>query len=106
METLIEQVAKAIDATHERFYDPTPGQMARAALDAVREAGYVVVPHDISNEACDAALRATGSWLDIKGSALTVNREKMRRRWRNALIFYKNLMDATTAPKAGDRARE
>lgn len=33
----------------------------------------------------DAALSATSSWLDIKGSALTVNREKMRRRLNRAI---------------------
>lgn len=63
----------------------------------LRVAGYVIVPHDISDKACDAALRATGNWLDIKGSGLTVNREKMRRRWRNALTFYKNEIDNAIA---------
>lgn len=99
---LIERVARAIEEAIGSQYDPTPAYLARAALSAIREAGYVVVPHDISNEACDAALRATGSWQDIKGSALTINREKMRRRWRNALTFYKNEMDKTNALKAGD----
>lgn len=106
MQELIERVAEAVDQAVVKWQPGTDlrikDAVARAALDAIREAGYVVVPHDISNEACDAALRATGSWLDIKGSGLTINREKMRRRWRNALTFYKNQMDATTEQKAGE----
>lgn len=45
----------------------------------------VILPRDLSDEMVDAALRSTAAFLDIKGSALTVNREKMRIRYR-ALI--------------------
>lgn len=46
------------------------------------------VPIEPTNEMIDAGLRATASFLDIEGSQLTVNREKMRRR-------YKAMIDAS-----------
>lgn len=42
----------------------------------------ILMPREPSDDLLDAALRATAVWLDIKGSALTVNREKMRARYK------------------------
>jgi hypothetical protein len=39
------------------------------------------LPLEPTEAMIDAGLAATNAWLDIKGSALTVNREKMRRRY-------------------------
>jgi hypothetical protein len=61
----------------------------KGVIRELLEAGYVIVPHDISNEACDKALGATKNWRDIQGNNKTVSREKMRRRWRQACIVYK-----------------
>ena len=47
-----------------------------------REAAELMMPREATDEMIDAALAATATWLDIKGSALTVNREKMRLRYR------------------------
>lgn len=49
-------------------------------LDKGRE-GCVMVPREPSSEMIDAGLASTNVWLNIPGSALTVNREKMRRRY-------------------------
>lgn len=46
---------------------------------------WQLVPMDPTDDLADAGLRATAAHLDIKGSALTVNREKMRVRWRAIL---------------------
>ena len=48
----------------------------------------VTVPKEPTDEMVDAALRATAAYLDIKGSQLTVNREKMRIRWRAMVAAY------------------
>ena len=48
----------------------------------------VTVPKEPTDEMVDAALRATAAHLDIKGSQLTVNREKMRIRWRAMVAAY------------------
>lgn len=47
-------------------------------LDA---AGFAIVPKEPTPAMIDAGLRATAVFLDIQGSALTVNREKLRRRY-------------------------
>jgi hypothetical protein len=38
MSTMVERVARAIEATYEQFSDPTPAQRARAAIEAMRDA--------------------------------------------------------------------
>lgn len=48
---------------------------------------WAVMPRDLTDEQADAALRATAVWLDIQGSQLTKNREKMKARYR-ALVKY------------------
>ena len=48
------------------------------------------VPVEPTDEMVDAGLRSTAAFLDIKGSQLTVNREKMRRR-------YKAMLEASPA---------
>lgn len=47
----------------------------------------VVMPRELTDEQADAALRATAVWLDVKGSQLTVNREKMKARYRALVKF-------------------
>lgn len=43
---------------------------------------FVLVPKEPTKKMIDAGLAATAVWLDIPGSATTVNREKMRLRYR------------------------
>lgn len=50
--------------------------------DGIPDPNWTVVPTEPTDEMVDAGLRATAAFLDIPGSALTVNREKMRRRFR------------------------
>lgn len=47
--------------------------------------GWVLVPREPTEDMIDAGLRATAVHLDIQGSGLTVNREKMRRRYAGML---------------------
>lgn len=47
----------------------------------------IQMPRELSDRQAAAALTATASWLDVKGSALTVNREKMKARYR-ALVRH------------------
>lgn len=47
----------------------------------------VEMPRELTDEQADAALRATAVWLDVNGSALTVNREKMKARYRSLVKF-------------------
>ena len=51
------------------------------ALSQLIFEGYAVVPAQPTEAMIDAALGTTAAWRDIKGSALTVNREKMRLRF-------------------------
>jgi hypothetical protein len=51
--------------------------------------GYVIVPSEPTEDMITAGLVPTVSWQDIKGSRLTVNREKMRLR-------YKAMIEAVT----------
>lgn len=62
-------------------WTPLPAPAARP----VQGDGWRLVPQTMTDEMVDAALRATAVHLDIQGSQLTVNREKMRRRWQAAL---------------------
>lgn len=47
-----------------------------------------VVPVLLDNGAVEASLMSTAAWLAIQGSALTVNREKMKRRWAAILKYF------------------
>ena len=47
----------------------------------------VLMPRELTDEQADAAMRATAVHLDIKGSQLTVNREKMKARYRSLVKF-------------------
>lgn len=47
----------------------------------------IVMPRELTDEMADAAMRATAVHLDIKGSQLTVNREKMKARYRALVKF-------------------
>ena len=47
----------------------------------------IAMPRELTDRQADAALAATATWLDVKGSALTVNREKMKARYR-ALVRH------------------
>ena len=59
-------------------------------LRALDSAGYAIVPHVPSEPMLDAGLRATAAWLDIPGSGLTVNREKMKRRYMSMIKWFTN----------------
>jgi hypothetical protein len=50
-------------------------------IDGLDQAGYVIVPKEPTEKMIAAGLIPTAAWQDIKGSALTVNREKMRMRY-------------------------
>ncbi len=55
---------------------------ATAAIAAINASGtHWVAPASLTNEQADLALSVTASHLDIKGSGLTVNREKMKLRF-------------------------
>ena len=43
---------------------------------------WVVMPRELTDEQADAALMATAVWLEIQGTQLTKNREKMKARYR------------------------
>ena len=60
----------------------TPEQVEQYLVPALRGLGLAVVPLEPTEVMIEAGLAATGAWLDIPGSALTVNREKMRRRYK------------------------
>lgn len=47
----------------------------------------IIMPRELTDEQADAAMRATAVHLDIKGSQLTVNREKMKARYRALVKF-------------------
>lgn len=55
--------------------------------------GFKLVPIEPTDEMIEAAMISTSSWKGIQGSALTVNREKARLR-------YKAMIDA--APQTED----
>ena len=65
------------------FRAGTAQELARAALVALTEGGKWIAPRELTDEDADYALSATASHLDIQGSQLTVNREKMKRRWNH-----------------------
>ncbi len=58
-------------------------------LRELAKAGFVIVPRKATDNMIDMGLAATSAWLDIPGSALTVNREKMRRRYHAMVDAYK-----------------
>lgn len=51
------------------------------------ESKMLEMPRELTDEQADAALRATAVWIDVKGSQLTVNREKMKARYRSLVKF-------------------
>lgn len=51
-------------------------------LDVIRENGLVIAPKEPTEEMITAGFVPTAAWQNIQGSALTVNREKMRLRYR------------------------
>ena len=76
----------------------TPFEAATALKAALTKEGYeitpqrfdngaVAMPRELTDEQADAALRATAVWLEVKGSQLTVNREKMKARYRMLVKF-------------------
>jgi len=62
-------------------------QAASAGSHAPSEPMDIVMPRELTDEQADAAMRATAVHLDIKGSQLTVNREKMKARYRALVKF-------------------
>src|ERR1700724_2265310 len=74
MTTPIDRAVEAIE--NELAYSiPLSAAYPRAARAAL------ATPREPTPEMIAAGLAATGSWLDIEGSGLTIAREKMRRRW-------------------------
>ena len=57
----------------------------------------VEIPPELDDAACDAALRATAVHLDVRGSALTVNREKMRARFRALVAHFRKAAEIVRA---------
>ena len=56
-------------------------QKISALQPALAEAGLVIVPKEPTEEMITAGLIPTAAWQDIRGTQLTVNREKMRLRY-------------------------
>lgn len=52
-----------------------------------RRSHVIEMPRELTDEQADAALIATAVHLDIKGSQLTKNREKMKARYRSLVNF-------------------
>lgn len=48
--------------------------------------GYATVPMEPTEEMVTAGIASTAAWLELKGSQMTVNREKMRRRYRAMVL--------------------
>lgn len=67
-------------ASHEALLAAV-GRMGRGAAPE----GWRLVPVEPTPEMVAASLTVTATWRDISGTALTVNREKMRLRWRAIL---------------------
>lgn len=61
----------------------------RAQLQIAADARNVVAPVEPTETMIDAALAATNGRLNIAGSSLTVNREKMRIRYRAMIAALK-----------------
>lgn len=53
--------------------------------------GWKLVPIEPTQEMIDAGLHTTAAYLDIKGSQLTVNREKMKIRYQAMLMAIPTL---------------
>ena len=60
----------------------TPEQIEQYLVPALQECGLAVVPIEPTDAMIDAGLATTAAWHDLPGSAVTVNREKMRRRYK------------------------
>lgn len=52
------------------------------AADAAIATGWVIAPLEPTEDMITAGLIPTAAWQNIEGSALTVNREKMRLRYK------------------------
>ena len=63
--------------------------ISESLLQALEDEGLAIVPKEPTEEMVTAGLAQTSAWLDIKGSALTVNREKMRIRYRAMVTAFK-----------------
>lgn len=48
--------------------------------------GHLCVPIEPTEAMVDAGISVMAAWHDLPGSALTVNREKMRRRYKAMLL--------------------
>lgn len=97
---LIEQCARIVESYKRdaSYVDNSIGALEHnsnqaniaAEIRKLKASNYGrLMPVELSDEQSDAALRATASWLDVKGSQLTVNREKMKARYR-ALVKFVN----------------
>lgn len=59
-----------------------------AHVEDVAFPAFVRAPTEPTFEMIEAGLGATGAWLNIPGSQLTVNREKMRLRYQAMLAAF------------------
>lgn len=57
---------------------------------ALDELGYAVVPKEPTDKMIEAGVAVMASWHDLPGSAATVNREKMRRRYKAMIAAADN----------------
>lgn len=64
------------------FQPITREDIDRYLTKALDELGMVIIPREPTEKMIDAGVAAMGAWHDLPGSALTVNREKMRRRYQ------------------------
>lgn len=67
---------------HITIDPPLSETEAKWSVDTPCPPGYVLVPIEPTEEMISRGLAVTNSFLNIKGSQLTVNREKMRLRYK------------------------
>lgn len=75
-----------------------PQRHVEAIMAMLRANGLMIVPSELSDDDCDAALRGTAVWLHIQGSQLTQNRGKMRARYRALLNHFSALSSVEEQP--------
>ena len=71
-------IAEIMDRIVDR---PGHNMLAHEIVKKLDAGGYVIAPKEPTAEMITAGLIPTAAWQNIQGSALTVNREKMRMRY-------------------------
>lgn len=86
--------AKIVEAISRGRLRGTAGCRASAIIQTLREAGYVIVPREPTEEMVAKGRAAASAWLDLgRGDAAQI--EKYRRRWQA-------MVDAFVEPKLLD----